>query len=74
MELKDAIKNRQSIREYQDKPVPENKLHNVLEAAASLLPVPTGNIGILLSFKTHKNVRHCQKQSGGQPSMLRKPL
>jgi nitroreductase len=33
MELKDAIKKRSSIREYENKPVPENKLLNVLEAA-----------------------------------------
>jgi len=33
MELKEAIKKRQSIRDYQDKPVPEEKLTRVLEAA-----------------------------------------
>ena len=33
MELKDAIKTRKSIREYEDKPIPENKLLNILEAA-----------------------------------------
>ena len=33
MELKEAIKKRQSIRGYQDKPVPEEKLTRVLEAA-----------------------------------------
>ena len=33
MEVKDAIINRKSIRGYQDKPVPEDKLNNVLEAA-----------------------------------------
>jgi len=33
MELKEAITKRQSIRDYQDKPVPEEKLRNVLEAA-----------------------------------------
>ena len=33
MELKEAIKNRKSIREYEDKPVPEDKLLRVLEAA-----------------------------------------
>ena len=33
MELKDAIRRRESVREYLDKPVPEEKLKNVLEAA-----------------------------------------
>jgi len=33
MELKEAIRKRQSIRDYEDKPVPEEKLKNVLEAA-----------------------------------------
>ncbi|MQY76254.1 MAG: nitroreductase, partial [Spirochaeta sp.] len=33
MELKEAIRKRQSIRDYEDKPVPEEKLINVLEAA-----------------------------------------
>jgi nitroreductase len=33
MELKETIRKRQSIRDYQDKPVPEEKLTRVLEAA-----------------------------------------
>lgn len=33
MELKETIKRRQSIRSYKDRPVPEEKLRNVLEAA-----------------------------------------
>ena len=33
MELKEVIKNRKSIREDEDKPIPEDKLLNVLEAA-----------------------------------------
>ncbi len=33
MELKEVIKKRQSIRSYLDKPVPEEKLRSVLEAA-----------------------------------------
>ncbi len=40
MELKEAIKKRQSIRAYEDKPVPEEKLKNVLEAARL---APSGN-------------------------------
>jgi nitroreductase len=33
MELKDVIKKRESVRAYMDKPIPEDKLRNVLEAA-----------------------------------------
>ncbi len=33
MELKEAIEKRQSVRSYEDKPVPEEKLRRVLEAA-----------------------------------------
>ena len=33
MELKEAIERRQSMRDYEDKPVPEEKLLKVLEAA-----------------------------------------
>ncbi len=40
MELKEAIRRRQSIRDYEDKPVPEEKLMNVLEAGRL---APSGN-------------------------------
>jgi nitroreductase len=33
MELKEAIRRRGSVRAYLEKPVPEEKLRNVLEAA-----------------------------------------
>ncbi|HEY92007.1 MAG TPA: nitroreductase [Dehalococcoidia bacterium] len=33
MELMDAIRDRRSIREYEDRPVPEDKLAKILEAA-----------------------------------------
>jgi nitroreductase len=33
MELKEVIKKRQSIRNYKDRPIPEEKLRKVLEAA-----------------------------------------
>ena len=33
MELKEAIRKRQSIRDYEDRPIPEDKLTRVLEAA-----------------------------------------
>ena len=32
MELKEAIEKRKSIRDYEDKPIPEEKLLRVLEA------------------------------------------
>ena len=33
MELKEAIRKRESIRDYEDRPVPQEKLMNILEAA-----------------------------------------
>ena len=33
MEVKEAIRRRESVRAYLEKPVPEEKLRNVLEAA-----------------------------------------
>ena len=33
MELKEAIKNRKSIREYEDRLIPEDKLLRVLEVS-----------------------------------------
>jgi len=33
MEVSEAIRNRQSVRAYEDKPVPEEKLNRILEAA-----------------------------------------
>ena len=33
MELKEVIEKRESIRDYEDKPIPEDKLLRVLEAA-----------------------------------------
>ena len=33
MELKEVIKKRESVRNYIDKPIPDDKLNNVLEAA-----------------------------------------
>ncbi len=33
MELMEAIQNRRSIRDYEDTPVPEEKLNKILEAA-----------------------------------------
>ena len=32
MKLMKAIKKRRSVRDYEDRPVPEEKLHKVLEA------------------------------------------
>lgn len=47
MELKEAITKRQSIRDYQDKPVPEEKLTRVLEAARFLPQPVICNLGNL---------------------------
>ena len=74
MELKDAIKNRQSIREYQDKPVPESKLINVLEAARL---APSGANRQNWKFVVVQDPQKRQalsKASGGQPHVAQAPV
>ena len=67
MKLKEAVKNRSSIREYEDKPVPENKLYNVLEAARL---APSGANRQNWKFVVVRDPLKRQalsKASGGQP-------
>jgi len=74
MELKEAVRNRTSIREYENKPVPENKLHNVLEAARLAPSGANRNIGNLLSFQDPQKRQALSKASGGQPHVAQAPV
>ena len=74
MELKDAIKNRTSIREYENKPVPENKLIDVLEAARL---APSGANRQYWKFVVVRDPQKRQelaKASGGQPHVAQAPV
>ena len=74
MELKEAVRNRTSIREYENKPVPENKLHNVLEAARL---APSGANRQYWKFVVVQDPQKRQalsKASGGQPHVAQAPV
>jgi len=73
MELKDAIRKRSSVREYENKPVSENKILNVLKQLGSPLPELTVNIGNLSSFRTPKDVRNSPKHPAVKTMLPRLP-
>ena len=74
MELKEAIRNRKSIREYEDKPIPEEKLLNVIEAARL---APSGANRQAWKFVVVRDLkkRHAlAKASGGQLHLAQAPV
>ena len=74
MELKEVIKNRKSIREYEDTPVPEDKLLRVLEAARL---APSGANKQLWKFvvvRDSKRRQELAKASGGQTHVAQAPV
>jgi nitroreductase len=58
MELKEVIKNRKSIREYEDTPIEEDKLLRVLEAARL---APSGGNSQEWKFVIVRNLKRRQK-------------
>jgi nitroreductase len=74
MELKEVIKSRKSIREYEDKPIPEAKLLNVLEAARL---APSGANRQAWKFVVVRDPQKRQalaKASGGQNHVAQAPV
>jgi len=74
MELKEAIKRRQSIRDYEDKPVPEDKLLKVLEAARL---APSGTNRQAWKFvvvREGKRRQELARAAGGQTHVARAPV
>jgi nitroreductase len=74
MELKEAIEKRKSIRDYEDKPVPEEKLLNVLEAARL---APSGGNRQQWKFVVVKDDEKRQELSqatGGQTHVAKAPV
>ena len=74
MELKDAIRKKSSIREYENKPVSENKLLNVLEAARL---APSGANRQYWKFVVVQDPQRRQelaKASGGQNHVAQAPV
>ncbi len=66
MELKDAIRKRESIREYVDKPVPEKKLRNVLEAARLAPSAANGQPMKLVVVRDSEKRRELAQAANGQ--------
>ncbi|MFC1949088.1 nitroreductase family protein [Chloroflexota bacterium] len=74
MELKEAIRTRESCRDYEDKPVPEDKLMNVLEAARL---APSGGNRQMWKFvvaRDEKKRQDLAKATGGQSHVGKAPI
>ena len=74
MELKKVIKTRRSVREYQDTPVPEDKLVKVLDAARL---APSGGNGQPWKFIVVRDAKRRQqlaKAASGQTFVAKAPV
>ena len=74
MEVKDAINKRRSIRDYEDTPVPEDKLLKVLEAARL---APSGGNSQPWKFivvKEAKRRQQLSKAASGQTFVAKAPV
>ena len=74
MELKEAIKTRKSIREYEETPIPEDKLLRVLEAARL---APSGGNRQPWQFivvRDRQRRQELAKVSGGQAHVAQAPV
>ena len=74
MDVFEAINKRQSIRDYQDKAVPEDKLQRVLEAGRM---APTGGNRQEMKFvvaRDEETRRKLSEASGGQRHVAQAPI
>ena len=74
MELKDAIKNRQSIRDFEDKPVPEEKLLKVLEAAHQAPSAGNRQRCKFIVVREAKTRQKLSQAAGGQYYVAQAPV
>lgn len=74
MELKEAIKRRQSIRDYEDKPVPEDKLLKVLEAARLAPSGANRQAWKFVVVREGKRRQELARAAGGQTHVARAPV
>jgi len=74
MELKEAIRKRQSIRDYADKPVPEEKLRNVLEAARLAPSANNGQPWKFVIVKDRKKRQELTQAANGQAFVGEAPI
>ncbi len=74
MEVKEAIKKRQSIRDYEDKPVPEEKLLKVLEAARLAPSGANSQHWKFIVVREGKRRQELAQAAGGQTHVAKAPV
>ncbi len=74
MELKEAIKQRQSIRDYEDKAVPEEKLLKVLEAARLAPSASNRQRWKFIVVRESERRLALARAAGGQVHLARAPV
>lgn len=74
MELKEAIKKRESIRDYEDKPVPEEKLLKVLEAARLAPSAINRQPWKFIVVREGKRRQELARATGGEAHVAKAPV
>ncbi len=73
MELAEAIRTRESVREYQDRPVPEEKLAAVLEAARLAPSASNRQCWKFVVVRDAERRRALSQAAGGQAHLAQAP-
>ena len=74
MELKDAIRKRESVRDFEDKPVPEDKLLRILEAARLAPSASNRQAWKFIIVRDAVKRRELAKAAGGQHHVAAAPV
>jgi nitroreductase len=74
MELEDAIRKRESVRDYEDKPVPEEKILKVLEAARLAPSASNRQEWKFIVVREAKKRRELSRAAAGQPQLAAAPV
>lgn len=74
MELMEVIRKRESVRSYEDKPVPEDKLIKVLEAARLAPSASNRQRWKFIVVRDAERRRQLSRATGGQPHVAQAPV
>lgn len=74
MELAEAIKKRRSVRDYEDRPVPEEKLRKVLEAARLAPSASNRQRWKFIVVRDSKRRQELARAAGGQTHLAKAPV
>ncbi len=74
MELKEVIEKRKSIRDFEDTPVPEDKLLKVLEAARLAPSSSNRQPWKFVVVRDHKRRQELAQAAGGQTHIAKAPV